>query len=275
MQLSHISSYNRTMLTTNPAVLGYLEEGCPDSELARNRSRSTNFGMRLRQVILDAIEPENVGGTVLEIGCGDGALATSLISVFSRVVAIDRRPQNRRIVAGVPRKHTIVFVSADFEYYDFEVVKKFNVIICAFSLHHLRLNNSLAKICTLLCDGGQLIILDLFAERRQNVIIYLFDQFILSNYQTYFLQPQSPPQLRPFEVAAYIRDRIVFLFTRGGMRHVVEDLERGRPFSYAEWKDAFERYMPGGKMSIIAGSTFIFTWRKPSINDQPSELRYA
>ncbi len=108
-----------------------------DENLTADRSKRIE---RFGRLLLERLPP---GARVLEIGPGDGALATMLAEAGHRVIAIDRRPRG-----------AFPAVEGDFDAYDFGG-ERFDCITAMLVLHHAPdLRATLAKIDALLAPNG-------------------------------------------------------------------------------------------------------------------------
>jgi SAM-dependent methyltransferase len=96
---------------------------------------------------------------ILDVGCGDGALATRLLAQGFQVVAIDADPEavGQAHEAGVPALHE------DFTHYEDD---PFDAVLFSRSLHHIHpLEPAVARAHHLLRPGGRLVA-DEFAVDR-------------------------------------------------------------------------------------------------------------
>jgi 2-polyprenyl-3-methyl-5-hydroxy-6-metoxy-1,4-benzoquinol methylase len=107
----------------------------------------------LSQVPVDALD-------VLEVGCGLGRLAAELATGNRNVVGMDvsrEMIERARQEAGGRR---VSFVCGDFLEQDFGA-QKFDCVISAATLHHMREDVAVARMAALLRPGGRLVIHDL------------------------------------------------------------------------------------------------------------------
>jgi SAM-dependent methyltransferase len=104
-------------------------------------------------------------GIALEIGCGTGDFARSLVQRFERVVAIDLSPEMVR------RARELSHTSENIEYRQADVrtcdlpPAAFDCIATIATLHHLPLDATLKKLDAALRPGGVLLVLDLYEPR--------------------------------------------------------------------------------------------------------------
>ena len=106
------------------------------------------------------------GGSVLDVGCGDGLLLARLAEVAERVVGIDPDraavAQARSRVAERPHVRVIagdVTVAPELD------GAAFDLVVCVAALHHLPLEPGLVRLKELVAPGGELRIIGLAANR--------------------------------------------------------------------------------------------------------------
>ena len=121
--------------------------------------RSWNRNIHYHDVVLAAVPP--VCARALDVGCGDGLLASELAARCGEVVAIDvNRPALARASAKYGRPH-LTFVEGDVMSHAFEPAS-FDVIAAVATLHHLPLSQALEQFKQLLRPGGVLTIIGLY-----------------------------------------------------------------------------------------------------------------
>jgi len=98
-------------------------------------------------------------GSVLDVGCGDGALAAALDDGTRAIVGID---PDERCVREARRKHPsprMAFERCSFE--DFAADRSFAAVLFIASLHHMEMAPALIKAKELLSPGGKLLVVGL------------------------------------------------------------------------------------------------------------------
>jgi len=121
--------------------------------------RSWNRNIHYHDVVLAAVPP--ACARALDVGCGDGLLASELAARCGEVVAIDvNRPALARASAKYGRPH-LTFVEGDVMSHAFEPAS-FDVIAAIATLHHLPLSQGLERFKQLLRPGGVLTIIGLY-----------------------------------------------------------------------------------------------------------------
>jgi 2-polyprenyl-3-methyl-5-hydroxy-6-metoxy-1,4-benzoquinol methylase len=112
--------------------------------------------------------------SILEVGCGIGALSAQLESRTPRLVAIDASPVMTRLTASRSPHATVI--EADFMKWG--STERFETVVSVAMLHHVSLDAGLAKLASFVAPGGQLVIVDLFdagfAYSALNVFLQMF-----------------------------------------------------------------------------------------------------
>ncbi|MDB4953927.1 MAG: SAM-dependent methyltransferase [Myxococcales bacterium] len=128
---------------------------------------------RSNRLALERIRP--APGSILEVGCGIGALSERLEARTRRLVAIDASPVMTRLT---DRRctHTEV-IEADVM--TWQSRERFETVVSVAMLHHVPLDVGLARLASFVAPGGQLVIVDLFdagyfAYSAVNVVLRMF-----------------------------------------------------------------------------------------------------
>jgi ubiquinone/menaquinone biosynthesis C-methylase UbiE len=122
-----------------------------------------NHNVHYQPVILRAVPPGC--GAALEVGCGDGLLASRLVERCAEVTAIDRDPRmtalaRSRAEAAGPGRMTVV----EADYLAYPVADASFDFACAnTSLHHMDFAAALAAMARALQPGGRLAVVGLAA----------------------------------------------------------------------------------------------------------------
>lgn len=107
----------------------------------------------------------------LEIGCGTGSFSRLLAARSNRVLAIDLSPQMIRIA----KERSTQFSNIDFQVADvvsWEMpAEQFDCIVTVATLHHLPMEEMLAKMKNALRVNGVLLVLDLFRSEGLSDVI--------------------------------------------------------------------------------------------------------
>ena len=97
--------------------------------------------------------------TVLDVGCGDGSLATFLDDGTKRIVGIDTDKHCIEKARSVQNGGAVEFICVSFE--DFIQNKTFDAIVFVASIHHMDMTKALKKAKSLLAPHGKLLIVGL------------------------------------------------------------------------------------------------------------------
>jgi 2-polyprenyl-3-methyl-5-hydroxy-6-metoxy-1,4-benzoquinol methylase len=109
----------------------------------------------------------------LEIGCGTGTFARLLASRAEHVLALDLSRQMIRLA----RERSVQYTNIDFQVADVLSWKfppeQFDCIVSIATLHHLPMEDILAKLKAALAPNGMLIVLDLYQGRPSDLFTIL------------------------------------------------------------------------------------------------------
>jgi ubiquinone/menaquinone biosynthesis C-methylase UbiE len=122
-----------------------------------------NHNVHYQPVILGAVPPGC--GPALDVGCGDGMLASRLAERCAEVTGIDRDPRMITLArerAGESAR--LKFVEADFLAHPFEAAS-FDFVCANTSLHHMDFADALTAMARVLRPGGRLAVIGLAADK--------------------------------------------------------------------------------------------------------------
>ena len=137
------------------------------------RSGYWNHNVHYQPVILRAV-PAGCGAA-LEVGCGDGLLASRLAERCAAVTAIDRDPRMIALARSAPPATgpgQVAFVEADFLAHPL-ATESFDFACANTSLHHMDFAAALTAMARALRPGGRLAVVGLAANGP--IRDYLFD----------------------------------------------------------------------------------------------------
>lgn len=199
---------------------------------------------------------------ILEIGCGEGALAAELSSKAARVIAFDvdqdciRQASKRfgylpNLDFRVGNANGLDDIAGDLE---------FDCIVSTFALHHVNVRRVLRLMRKHLTSNGRIIIIDLYAERKTSFLGYAFDQLFLSVLRQFRPLIRTMMDISVMGVLRFLLWRVAFITSPKGRHHIRQDLVRDSPFSYYQWHRIIQKEMPNGMSRIIIGSVFVYSW---------------
>ena len=128
------------------------------------RSGYWNHNVHYQPVILRAV-PAGCGAA-LEVGCGDGLLASRLAERCAAVTAIDRDPRMIALARSAPPATgpgQVAFVEADFLAHPL-ATESFDFACANTSLHHMDFAAALTAMARALRPGGRLAVIGLAAH---------------------------------------------------------------------------------------------------------------
>jgi SAM-dependent methyltransferase len=163
------------------------------------KSGRWNHNIHYHPVIFDVIhgQPEQV----LDIGCGEGALARELRAVAPQVTAIDTDPASIDLARQQDRGSRINYLLGDFLTFPFEP-NSFDVIASVATLHHMDATVALGRMRDLLRPGGTLAVIGLARPDLPADLPFVLAATIATQYckitRTYWEHPSPtiwpPPQ---------------------------------------------------------------------------------
>ena len=160
-----------------------------------------NHNVHYQPVILDAVPPGC--GSALDVGCGDGLLATRLASRCGSVTGVDRdarmialaRERAQEASAG-----SVTFVEADFLAHPFRE-GEFDFVSANTVIHHMGTEAALRAMARVLRPGGRLAVVGLGAYGTPAdilpdlIAIPLNRHYIRTRGEGYPGDPKLPPDL--------------------------------------------------------------------------------
>ena len=121
------------------------------------KQKKWNHNFAYHKWILHHIKDKN---KILDVGCGDGTLATLLASDNNEVIGLDIDDKILSIATRNNQNENIKYLNKDFLEYDFKN-QKFDVIIFVASIHHMDMKNALIKAKRILNKNGIILIVGL------------------------------------------------------------------------------------------------------------------
>ncbi len=206
--------------------------------------------------------------SLLDIGCGDGLLSARLHQFFTSVVAIDADSSAIALAKATFANRTgLDFRSGNAENAS-EVLREdeiFDCIVSVLALHHMQTDQVLAAAKRHIGPKGRIIIVDIYADDKRSFLSYFLDQFIWSLVRHPFIVAASIRILGWIAAIRYLEWRLKYSLSWSGKQHIMTDLSLGLPLSLSEWREALERSLPGGALTLAIASTFVFMWSNDKI----------
>lgn len=198
-------------------------------------SRRWNHNIHYHPAVLRALPDECE--RVLDVGCGEGALARDLTRVARHVTAIDRDEPTVELAERQAAAQNIDYVVGDFLTHDFAPTS-FDALVSIAALHHMDTAPALERMRGLLRPGGALALVGLARSRY--------------------------PMDLPFDAAGAIGTRMHRL--RGPYREVSAPTVWPPPETYRETRRIASRVLPGVRYRRHIYWRYSLVWRKPGIS---------
>lgn len=194
------------------------------------------------------------GNVLLDVGCGEGIIASNLASQFDTVFGID-------IKDAVLDKSRFSFLQGDFCKMDTGMLKEADTVLFSLSLHHMDIDKALETAKKLVRKNGVVIISDLYSSPHNNFFTYFASQIVVDT----ILQTKNILGLViKYGIGSYLtylKRRIVFMFREGGVRHISDDLKEGRTKGMSDWNKILGKHLPKGNFQSIGLSGFLYVWK--------------
>ena len=134
-----------------------------------------DHNLHYHRVILRAV-PEGCA-SALDIGCGQGAFASKVALRSGSVIGVDRSEEMITRARRENQSPGIEYLTADFMQLDFHP-QSFDFISALAVLHHLPLDEAVAKVKDLLRPGGTFAVLGLYKERPAELPLSLMAMYV-------------------------------------------------------------------------------------------------
>jgi SAM-dependent methyltransferase len=126
------------------------------------RDQQWNHNIHYHRLILQAVPPGCQ--RVLDVGCGEGALARQLVRLVPHVVGIDQDAASIGLARRQDPDGEIGFIRGDFLTHPFAPAS-FGMITSVAALHHMDARAAFGQMSQLLAPGGTLAIVGLARSR--------------------------------------------------------------------------------------------------------------
>ncbi|KXO91127.1 class I SAM-dependent methyltransferase [Tsukamurella pseudospumae] len=168
----------------------------------------------------------------LDVGCGQGLLASRLAQRFGQVDAADRDEEMRIATAGLEEPHVRVLGGFD------AAAGPYDLITMVATLHHLDLESALERCRELLAPGGRLLVVGLAREESLTDALWLTGS-ALANPVMGFVRSPIPTSVPVPEPPFPVRDP----------EHTVDEIA-----------DAAHRILPGSRVRRRIPFRYTLDW---------------
>ena len=200
--------------------------------------------------------------SILDVGCGNGELASELAVEGRTVVGFDIDKgsvgEARRRFSDRTNLHFRVGDAMQLD----RVVgrRRFDCIVSTFALHHVDTPSVLQLMKKHLRKNGRIIIIDLYADWKSSSAVFLLDQLLWSHFSQVRAIKSTAKDITISKVWRFLVWRMSFAASIEGRRHIKNDLSLEAPFSIDHWRHVFHTEIPGGLERILMGSVFLYSW---------------
>jgi len=191
-----------------------------------------NRNIHYHDIVLAAVPPHC--RRALDVGCGDGRLASELAEVCGEVIGIDNHAPTLARARTKHHRANLTFVDGDIMTHPF-ATESFDFVSVVATLHHLPLETALARFASFLRPGGVLAVVGLHSLRTPSDFAYGVMGKLLATWM-HITKPIEP-------VLAPIKDP-------------EESLE--------EVRTAVEKILPGAQFDRELLFRYSLIWKKPS-----------
>lgn len=166
-----------------------------------------NRNIHYHDVVLSAVPPRC--GRALEVGCGDGRLASSLAGRCGQLLAVDLDAQTIERARASHHRPNLSFLEADVMSHHLDE-GTFDFIASIATLHHLPLEAALDRFRRLLRPCGVLAVIGLYRMRTITDVAYALAAVPASAWWrlTRNYEPVVAPIRDPDETLSEIEDRV-------------------------------------------------------------------
>ena len=194
--------------------------------------RTWNRNIHYHDIILGAVPPHC--RRALDVGCGDGRLASELAEVCAEVIGLDNHAPTLARARAKHHRANLTFVDGEFMTHPF-APGSFDFVASIATLHHLPLDPALRRLRDLLRPGGVLAVIGLHQLRTPADFAYgvAGKLFTIWMHLTEPIEPVLAPVRDPDE-------------------------------SLQEVREAVDRILPGAQFTRELLFRYSLIWKKPS-----------
>jgi len=190
----------------------------------------SDWSARFLAPLLTELPPR--AGTVLDLGCGTGALSRVMAARADRVLGIDLAPA----MIERARAESAGIANVEFRVGDFmtepSAGARFDVVVSVAALHHQPIAPALARAASRVTPGGWLLIVDLFQPSGPGGIAYLARSWAHAHFATASRPPADPEFARAWREHG-ARDHYP---TLRELRRALAALPGARPRVHLHWR---------------------------------------
>lgn len=236
--------------------------------MERRRPSSNTLASRTKWSLLSSIlscelPPRCI--SLLDIGCGQGDLASEVVGRVNSFIGID---QDANCVLEATARFASspihCFIRGSFENLDDAVGSAtFDCAVAILSLHHAV---DLAQVCHSVSRhlrvGGRFIVIDLFATECRTFVGSLGQQLVFSQLEYLGASFRTAHKVGWRAVLGFISWRVGYCLSARGWRHMREDYRCGIPPSLPCWREALHLVLPGGAERVLIGGLLLYVWTR-------------
>ena len=128
-----------------------------------------NRNVHYHDIVLGAVPPHC--HRALDVGCGDGRLASELADVCDEVIGVDKDAPTLARARARHQRANLTFVDGDVMTHPF-ALESFDFVAAVATLHHLPLDTALTRLASLLKPGGVLSVIGLYRTATLSDLAY-------------------------------------------------------------------------------------------------------
>ncbi|MFF4896859.1 class I SAM-dependent methyltransferase [Streptomyces sp. NPDC001068] len=122
-----------------------------------------NHNVHYHPVVLDAVPPGC--RAALDVGCGDGLLATALAARAESVTGVDRSAEMIRLAQKRDDPGNVTFLEGDYLDGTLLTEGSFDFVSAVAVVHHAPFDDAIARLVRLLAPGGRLVVVGMAYNR--------------------------------------------------------------------------------------------------------------
>jgi SAM-dependent methyltransferase len=148
---------------TRPAADAGIDAQSFDHLVARYDRISTLLGAELRAWLLFHLPAR--GDRAVDLGCGAGGLTALLADRYAEVLAVDLSGPMVELARRRRPAPNVRYEQRDLRDVAPDTDGRFDLVLCAYALHHVEMDSTLHRIRSLVRPGGQVLVVDMVDDR--------------------------------------------------------------------------------------------------------------